>query len=81
MSPRYRNQQIGNWTQSWRATRIQGVTRVGGQHHENACQLDAARHAAHANAVDHPARFTVGLVVIAVGAALWLAEVARMLGG
>jgi len=43
--------------------------------------MHAARHAAHENAVDHPARFTVGLVVTAVGAALWLVEVARMLGG
>lgn len=43
--------------------------------------MHAARHAAHENAVDHPARFAVGLVVTAVGAALWLVEVARMLGG
>ena len=35
----------------------------------------------HASAHDHPGRFYSGLVVLALGAGLWLAELARMLVG
>ena len=42
--------------------------------------IQTARHAAHASAHDHPGRFYSGLAVVALGAGLWLAEVARMLG-
>lgn len=40
-----------------------------------------ASHAAHANAQDHRVRFVIGSVVVAIGAALWLAEMARSLVG
>ncbi len=40
-----------------------------------------AGHAAHANAEDHRGRFGIGSVVVAIGAALWLAEMARSLVG
>lgn len=40
-----------------------------------------ASHAAHANAHDHRVRFVIGSVVVAIGAALWLAEMARSLVG
>ena len=40
-----------------------------------------ASHAAHANAHDHRARFVIGSAIVAIGAALWLAEVARSLAG
>lgn len=40
-----------------------------------------ASHAAHANAHDHRARFVIGTSVVLVGAALWLAEMARSLIG
>ena len=43
--------------------------------------IETARHAAHASAHDHPGRFYSGLAVVALGTGLWLAEVARMLGG
>lgn len=41
--------------------------------------IQTARHVAHAGAHDHPGRFYSGLAVVALGAGLWLAEVARML--
>lgn len=41
--------------------------------------IQTARHVAHAGAHDHPWRFYSGLAVVALGAGLWLAEVARML--
>lgn len=40
-----------------------------------------ASHAAHANVHDHRVRFVIGSVVVAIGAALWLAEMARSLVG
>jgi hypothetical protein len=40
-----------------------------------------AGHAAHANAQDHRVRFVIGSVVVAIGAALWLAEMAPSLVG
>lgn len=40
-----------------------------------------ASHAARASAHDHLARFVLGAVVTGLGAALWLAEVARTLAG
>lgn len=40
-----------------------------------------ASHAAHANAHDHRVRFVIGSVIVAIGAALLLAEVARSLVG
>ncbi|WP_374246780.1 hypothetical protein [Zoogloea sp.] len=40
-----------------------------------------ARHAAHASAHDHRARFAFGAGVVAIGAALWLVEMARHLVG
>lgn len=40
-----------------------------------------ASHAAHANAHDHRVRFVIGSAIVAIGAALWLAEVARSLAG
>ncbi len=43
--------------------------------------LHLARHAAHAGAHDPLLRFIVGVGVAGLGAALWLAEVARMLAG
>lgn len=43
--------------------------------------IQTARHAAHASAHDHPGRFYAGLVVVAFGTGLWLAEAARMLVG
>ncbi len=41
--------------------------------------ISTARHVAHASAHDHPGCFYSGLAVVALGAGLWLAEVARML--
>lgn len=40
-----------------------------------------ASHTAHASAHDHRVRFALGAVVAVLGAALWLAEVARSLAG
>lgn len=40
-----------------------------------------ASHAAHANAHDHRARFVIGASVVLIGAALWVAEMARSLIG
>ncbi|WP_374240544.1 hypothetical protein [Zoogloea sp.] len=43
--------------------------------------IQTARHVAHASAHDHPGRFYAGLLVAALGSALWLAEMARTLVG
>ena len=40
-----------------------------------------ASHAAHASAHDHLARFVLGAAIAGIGAALWLAEVARSIAG
>ena len=43
--------------------------------------IQTARHVAHASAHAHPGRFYAGLLVAALGSALWLAEMARTLVG
>ena len=43
--------------------------------------IQTARHVAHASAHDHSGRFYAGLLVAALGSALWLAEMARTLVG
>ncbi len=43
--------------------------------------IHLASHVAHAGAHDQLLRFVVGVGVAGLGAALWLADVARMLAG
>ena len=43
--------------------------------------IHAARHGAHAGARDHCVRFVLGVGMAGIGAALWLAELARSLAG
>jgi len=67
----------GNWTAGARDARID----PGKRRRFTMKTIQTARHVAHASAHDHPGRFYAGLLVAALGSALWLAEMARTLVG